>query len=341
MKNNLDPRCSVLIIVKNEPSLANTLKVLRPQVEAIGGECLVIDASGETLKDIEVANPWASWIQFDQPLGLNSTISLQRNIAVRAAKSDILLFCDAGSIPSECWVADLCQELESGLFELVGGPLEFFHNGKSLGERNVQSHGEEVQYPTCGNMGFTRSAYERTSGFNEKLLVAEDDDFAWQLTKLGAVNAVVPTAVMQMDLGDRKRRFVRSWRYGKGIVRLLKVNPDLRKIRMRKNPDIWLYPILLPIYLGILVAAIWKPILLSIPFSISSLLILKNFKSKTSFFDHASHFVYSCGSIWEATKSIFKNSRHATIVQFPHDQSAYLDFLSESLNLNHPNSLVE
>jgi len=308
-------------------------------VGALGGECLVIDASGSALQDIEWDHPWVRWIQFDQPLGLNSTISLQRNVAVREAKSDILLFCDAGSIPSETWVSDLCKELKSGSFDLVGGPLEFFHNGKSLGERNVQSYGEEVRYPTCGNMGFTRSAYDHTSGFNETLLVAEDDDFAWQLKKLGVVNAVIPTAIMQMDLGDRERRLVRSWRYGKGIVRLLKVHPDLRRIRLRNNPDIWLYPLLLPIYLGIFVAAIWNPVLLLVPLLISSSLILRNFKSETKIFDHASHFVYACGSIWEGFKSLFKSSRHATVVQFPHDESAYLDFLSDSLNSSHPVSI--
>jgi len=333
------PRCSVLIIVKNEPSVALTLEVLREQVEAINGECIVVDASGSALKSIQIANTWAKWIQFDQPLGLNSTISLQRNIAVREAKSGILLFCDAGSIPSNTWVSDLCQELESGSFELVGGPLEFFHNGKYLGKRNFQSYGEEVQYPTCANMGFTRTAYERTSGFNEKLLVAEDDDFAWQLKKIGVANAVIPTAVMQMDLGDLKRRFVRSWRYGKGVVRLLKAHPELRGIRLRNNPDIWLYPILLPVYLGIFFSAIWKPVLLLAPLSISISLILRNFKSKTKLFDHTSHFIYACGSIWEAFKSLFKTSRHATVVQFPHDQSPYLDFLSDSLNSSHPVSI--
>jgi glycosyltransferase involved in cell wall biosynthesis len=188
-------------------------------------------------------------------------------------------------------------------------------------------------------MGFTRSVYELTSGFNEKLLVAEDDDFAWQLKKLDVFNAVVPTAVMQMDLGNRKRRLVRSWRYGKGITRLLKVHPDLRMQRLKQNPDIWLYPILLPIYLGILVLAIWKPVFLFAPLLISSALVLRNFKSKTKLFDHVSHFIYACGSIWEGFKSLFKSSRHGTVVQFPHDQSAYLNFLSDSLNSSHPVSI--
>jgi hypothetical protein len=185
-------------------------------------------------------------------------------------------------------------------------------------------------------MGFTRSAYDRTSGFNQKLLVAEDDDFAWQLKKLGVANGLVPTAVMQMDLGDQKRRLVRSWRYGKGIVRLLKVHPELRRIRLRNNPDIWLYPLLLPIYLGIFVAAIWKPILLIVPLLISSSLILRNFKSKTKLFDQLSHFIYACGSIWEGFKSAWKGSRNATVVQFPNDQSPYLRSLSDSLNSSHP-----
>ena len=339
MTKYMQPSCSVLLIVKNEPSIAHTLMALKVQIEAIKGECIVIDASGTTLQNIKEANPWVRWIQFEQPLGLKSTISMQRNLAVSEAQSDVLLFCDAGSIPSDSWVTDLCSALRGGTFELVGGPIEFFHGSQSLGKRNFQIHGEEIQYPTCGNMGFTRSAYKRTTGFNQDLLVAEDDDFVWQLKKFGIVNASVSSAVMKMDLGNHKRRIVRSWRYGKGIVRLFRVHPDIKKIRLRNNPDIWLYPLLLPFYSVSFLAAFGEPIFLFPPLVLSTVLIIRNFRSVTPIFDHVLHFAYAAGSIVEYVKVGFLGTRHATVVQFPHDQSAYLDFLSDSLNSRYQNSI--
>jgi len=212
MMKNINPSCSVLLIVKDEPSISLTLLKLQNQVKQIDAECIVVDASGTRLAEIRDANPWVRWVNFDQPLNSGSTISAQRNAAIREARSEILLFCDAGSIPCETWVADLFVELKRGPFQLVGGPLDFFHGPKFLGRRNFQKYGEEVNYPTCGNMGFTRSAYELTTGFNEDLLVAEDDDFVWQLKKYGILNACIPSAVMKMDLGNHKRRIVRAWR---------------------------------------------------------------------------------------------------------------------------------
>jgi glycosyltransferase involved in cell wall biosynthesis/GT2 family glycosyltransferase len=332
LKTKIKPTCSVLIVVKNEPSLARTLEVLRSQVEDINGECIVIDASGSALKSIQDANPWVKWINFEQPLGSESTISIQRNLAVREAQSDIFLFCDAGGLPSKNWVNELFTPLSSNEFSVIGGPLEFFHEAKELEKRNFQKRGEQIKYPSCGNIGFTRDAFEKTNGFNEKLLVAEDDDFVRQLEREGILCASIPTAIMRVDAGDRKRQLKRSWRYGRGIVRLLKANPDLRLKRLRQNPDIWLYPILLPEYLGILMASASKPILLLIPLITSIALIARNLRSRAPIFSHISHIVYEAGSIVEITKLLLKQDRQVTIVQFPHDSSPYIEFLNDSLN---------
>ena len=332
MKTKIKPTCSVLIIVKNEPSLAQTLEVLQTQVEAINGECIVVDASGSALKNIQDANPWVKWIHFEQPLGSDSTISMQRNLAVRESQSNILLFCDAGGQPSKNWIQELYGPLSSAEFSLVGGPLEFFYRAKEIEKRNFQNRGEQIKYPSCGNIGFTRAAFEKTKGFNEKLLVAEDDDFVRQLERDGVLCASIPTAVMRIDAGDGKRQIKRAWRYGRGIIKLLKANPDLRMKRLRQNPDIWLYPMLLPVYLGILLTSASKPILLMIPLIISIVLIGRNLRNNAPIFSHISHFVYAAGSIVEITKLLLKQERQATIVQFPHDSSPYIEYLNDSLN---------
>jgi glycosyltransferase involved in cell wall biosynthesis len=102
--------------------------------------------------------------------------------------------------------------------------------------------------------------------------------------------------------------------------------------RLKQNPNIWLYPILLPFYLGIAVFSVWEPVLLLFPILASILLIARNLGTKNRIFNHLSHFVYAAGSIAEITKLLLKQGRHATIVQFPHDPSPYLEFLIGSLN---------
>jgi len=327
------PVSSVLIVVKDERSIASTLNALQSQIQELHSECIVVDASGTRLEDIKNANPWVRWIQFNQPVGANSTISAQRNMAVREARSDILLFCDAGGVPSQGWMLEMFNPLFNGEFSLVGGPLEFFNGDVDLGKRNFQNRGEQLKYPSCGNIGFTRAAYEESVGFNEKILVAEDDDFFRQLEKVGILSACIPSAVMRIDVGDRKRRIKRAWRYGRGIVKLLTAHQDLVMKRLRQNPDIWLYPILIPSYaLAGVSALLVSPHLLAIPIIISSLIIFKNRNSPQPIFEHCGHFIYGLGSLWELLQRRMPKINQIPILQYPNDESLYIKLLIYSLN---------
>ena len=326
------PRISVVIIVKDEVFINDTLRALRGQCEKENAECIVVDASDGRIDHIRNQHNWVQWFDFQTPLGMNSTISLQRNFGIRVARSSIIMFCDAGNIPEKDWVHVLSAPLLSGKHDFVGGPLIFFHNGKDIAKRNWAESEEEVQYPTCGNMAFTRSAFDKTSGFNARLLVAEDDDFTWALKKQGIQSATVASAVMRMDIGNRRRRFRRSWRYGKGIVNLLIENPDLRRRRFSQNPDILLYPTLFLLYPAFLIIGILNPIAFTIPFAPSILIMAKNRKDKNVIFTHLEHFVYAAGTITEIFQKIFRFYKLPAILQYPNDNSVYIEKLVSSLN---------
>jgi len=327
-----NPRISVVIIVKDEAFIQDTLVALRQQCEIENAECVVIDASEGRINHIRDQNNWVHWFDFQTPPGMNSTISLQRNAGIKVARSPIIMFCDAGNIPARDWIHTLSAPILSGKHDFVGGPLIFFHNGKDISKRNWGNDGDEVLYPTCGNMAFTRTAFDKTSGFNAKLLVAEDDDFTWALKKQGICSVTVAAAVMRMDIGNRKRRFKRSWRYGKGIVNLLAENPDLRKIRFTQNPDILLYPALTLLYPTFLILGASNPIFLVAPVAISILILLKNRKDSNLFFTHLEHFIYAAGTVTEIIQKLFRCFKLPLIIQYPNDNSAYIEKLSSSLN---------
>ena len=327
-----NPRISVVIIVKDEEFIHDTLVALKGQCEIENAECIVVDASEGRIDHIRNQHAWVNWFDFQTPLGMNSTISLQRNAGIRIAKSPIIMFCDAGNIPDINWIRTLSAPIVAGKHEFVGGPLIFFHDGKDIARRNWVNDDEEVQYPTCGNMAFTRSAFDKTSGFNPKLLVAEDDDFTWALRKQGIMSATVADAVMRMDIGNRHRRFKRSWRYGKGIVNLLLENRDLCKIRFTQNPDILLYPALILLYPALLIFGIFNPIIFIIPFASSILLMAKNRKDKNVLFTHLEHFVYAAGTTTEIFQKFFRLYKLPVILQYPNDNSVYIEKLVTSLN---------
>jgi glycosyltransferase involved in cell wall biosynthesis len=327
------PFCSVLIVVKDEPSIAETLTVLKPECEAIGAECIVVDSSEGKLDAIAHEQGWMRWIKYQQPLFSNSTISQQRNLAVASASSNILIFCDAGSLPSTGWLKTMYSALSSEKYQVIGGPLEFFDsNQRILFNRNFSELDGVVEYPTCANMGFTRDAYNLAGGFNENLLVAEDDDFIWKLHKKGINNICIQAAIMRMDWGDRRRQRKRAWRYGKGIVNLLTQNRDLCWKRFKKNPDILLYPLLLCVYPILVSLSIIKPIIISIPILISFLLIARNGISRRSLIDHLDHFIYAAGTLFEVGFLLIQKARTVPIVQYPNEYSAYVHLLNSALN---------
>jgi glycosyltransferase involved in cell wall biosynthesis len=331
--NSSLPVCSVLIVVKDEPSIAETLTALKPECEALGAECIVVDSSEGRLDAIAQAHGWVRWISYQQPLVCKSTISQQRNLAVASAGSDLLIFCDAGNFPEDGWLQAMYSALKSGNFQAIGGPIKFFNQKKrTLFTRNFGKYGELIEYPTCGNMGFSRLAFNLTDGFDENLLVAEDDDFIWALRKHGISCICIPGAVMHMDLGDRKRQRKRSWRYGKGIVNLLLKNPDLAITRFRKNPNVLLYPILIILYPTIIFLSLSNYVLLLIPFAVSMILIMRNGVSKLSLFNHLDHFVYSTGTIFELFRLLASKFRLPPILQYPNDNSTYIRLLTTSMN---------
>ena len=331
--NEKFPACSVLIVVKDEPSIAETLQALKPQCDQVGAECIVVDSSDGRLHSISLAQSWAKWVSYQQPIGSKSTISEQRNLGVNSASSDILIFCDAGSLPSSGWLKAMYSALSSGRYRVVGGPLEFFDaNRKFLFNRNFCEAGGEVEYPTCANMGFTRAAYELAGGFNENLLVAEDDDFIWKLKKNGETNICIQDAIMRMDWGDRRRQRKRAWRYGKGIVNLLLRNRDLSVYRFRKNPDILLYPSLLLAYPFMIVFSFVRPYFILIPIFVSTALIVRKGFSKRSVIDHIDHFIYAAGTLFEISHLPVKRIRTSPILQYPNEFSAYVYFLNSALN---------
>jgi len=327
------PVCSVLIVVKDEPSIAETLIALKPECEALGAECIVVDSSEGRLDAIAQAHGWVKWIDYQQPLFTKSTISQQRNLAVRSARSEILVFCDAGNIPEPRWLEKMYFALKSGKYQSVGGPIIFFDDKKKfIFRRNHGALGDLLEYPTCGNMGFTGYAFNLVGGFNETLLVAEDDDFVWKLAKLGIKTFCLPEAVMNMDLGNRARQRKRSWRYGKGIVNLLYWNRELLPIRFKKNPDIILYPALFLVYPFMFIFALFHPLILSIPVGFSLFLILRNQPSRLAVLNHFDHFIYGAGSIFEVLKLATNKLRSQPIMQYPNEYSAYVHLLDKALN---------
>jgi GT2 family glycosyltransferase len=214
-------KTSVVIVNKDERSLSDTLEALKPFVGQVLDEVLVVDASNGALDDIRISHEWARWIDYEQPLGVRITIAHQRNIGVRRAKGDIIVFTDSGCLPEDGWLERLLTPiLEEGEF-VSCGPVRPIGKSVYSGERSMTNpDGDYVPSAATINLAFRREAFEAVGGFDESFGSAEDLDFTWRLTDCGYRLRWVPDAVVQHDFGTGTRQVRRAFFYGKGWCRL-------------------------------------------------------------------------------------------------------------------------
>ena len=220
-------KVSVVIVNKNERLLGDTLDAIKPFVGTIVDEVLVVDASGGALDDIRESHEWAQWIDYAQPVGVSITIAHQRNVGVRSAKGDVIVFTDSGCLPEDGWLERLLSPIVNEHECVCCGPARAI--GKSVYSR-VQSSGADagVNYVPMAatiNLAFRREAFEAVGGFDESFGAAEDLDFTWRLTDCGYRLRWVPDAVVRHDWGTPTRQLRRAFFYGKGECRLLRKHP--------------------------------------------------------------------------------------------------------------------
>jgi GT2 family glycosyltransferase len=259
-------KVSVVIVNKNERLLSDTLDALKCSVGQTLDEVLVVDASSGALDDIRISHEWARWIDYVQPPGLGITIAHQRNLGVREAKGDIIVFTDSGCLPEDGWLERLLAPILYEGETVSCGPARAI--GKSVYSR-VHSWGGKVDadyVPMAAtiNLAFRRQAFDAVGGFDESFGSAEDIDFSWRLTDCGYRIRWVQDAVVRHDYGTPTRQLRRAFFYGRGECRLLRKHVHRIGEAMTQNSVPLVYALFL---LGLPLTLKWRwyPLLLLWP----------------------------------------------------------------------------
>lgn len=326
---------SVILLSKDEPALAETLRSLHPQLSALDGECIVVDASEGRLDWIRLEFPWVRWIEYVRPMNVGVTIPHQRNVGVRAASSPIIAFCDAGGEPSPLWLATLTRPIISGEYDVTCGPVRSTRASVYRIINDI-ADGTVVDTVLTANLAFTRAAFDAVGGFDERYEYGSDADFAWRLIDAGHPPVSVRAAVMGMDWGDWNLQKKRSWRYGKARARLFRYHPARRVRILTRSPEVLVYPTAL---LGsvITVAAVtltaWWPLLAG-PVAVFAVLFARNANTGKPLGVMADHIIYSASFFNELMLSTLRrlpNHGHF-VVHMPKDAGPYQPYLLEALD---------
>lgn len=261
MSDGASADATVIIIVKDEPSVELTLDRLRPQCTEAGVPCIVVDASEESLQPIANRHPWARWVPYHQPAGRRFTIPHQRNVGVRAATTSRVVFCDAGILPDGDWLARMLEYLDTDPSACWCGPIVSLDSPplRTLSDAPDKSR---LALACTANMGFSREAFDAIGGFDEGLNHGEDIDFGWRAEDAGYPVLCAAAAVVRVAWGDTRRQIQRAFRYGRCTPELLARNPRRIAPWLRMLPDTIAYPAWLLGWVVVLPASLkfrWAP----------------------------------------------------------------------------------
>ncbi len=143
-----------------------------------------------------------------------------RNAAARAARGEVLLFCDADDVVGPGWVERMGAALHE--HEVAAGRLEWALLNDETAQRSralPQEHGLQHSEPlpwlphaSSSNLGVRADLFRRLGGFDTGARYLQDTDLCWRAQLAGADLAYVPDAVVHMRLRQTLRG---SWRQGR------------------------------------------------------------------------------------------------------------------------------
>jgi glycosyltransferase involved in cell wall biosynthesis len=194
---------SVIVPVRNGmPWLEEQLQALAEQRCHEPWEVVVAD-NGSTDESRSVVEEWAHrahvfrLVDASKVKGPGAT----RNVGVRAARGELLAFCDADDVVQPGWLAGHLIALASA--DLVGGAFDYWSlNGlvaPSPPTPSVPSAMSQFGFLPAvmsGNLAVRRNVFEEAGGFAEDLMTGEDTDLSWRIQLQGHRYVVSTDAVV-------------------------------------------------------------------------------------------------------------------------------------------------
>lgn len=169
------------------------------------------------------------------------TAGALRNAGWRSARAPLIAFTDDDCRPPSRWLESLVDAGRRLPGAIVQGPTRPDPDEAALliaagFHRTIEAEPPEVECRTC-NVLYPREVLERTGGFDEDLVAAEDIDLGARARKLGVpvTGAAAAETFHMVDPGGVVALMRSQWRY--------RVLPDVvaRHPQLRRSFPLWLF----------------------------------------------------------------------------------------------------
>lgn len=222
------------------------------------------------------------------------TIPEQRNVGIREAKGQIIVFIDANCFPGKSWLRNLVYSIEMHEESIVAGRV-VSEKPNNFRKRDLLSNAEYISEAPTINIAISKQVFDTVGYFDEAFEYGSDMDFTWRAVDNGFKIKYESNAVISHEWGGYYDELLRAFRYGKARVDLYSKHKIRIQTMFRKDPITIFYPTLLLITPFIMVF----PIIIFIYL----FLIIKNFQYNP-FFTIIYNLIYGYGVIYSLLKKL-------------------------------------
>ncbi len=242
---------SIIIPVKNDRKIEETLKNLKKIKKPEKTEIVVVDASEGNLDDIKRKFPYVRWIYFHNKTNKRYTFTEQINLGLKNAKGDLIAFIDADCIPDKNWLIELARPIRNegedyvtGLVKPIGGRSIHDAKWKNIDKNKYRSEAGSA------NSIFKKKILSEIGFYDERFEAGSDKDFSWRAIDAGYKIRYNNKAIIFDHWGNLKQEIKRAFRYAEAQVRLYKKHPNRWKNLLNYQIDLFtVYSIIYFIYI--------------------------------------------------------------------------------------------
>lgn len=150
-------------------------------------------------------------------------IARGRNVAIQAAKYDLIAVTDAGCILDKNWFAEISAPFNGTRVDVVAGWYEanVVNNFSAAFAEAVMPRLNRIDpatfLPSSRSIAFHKACWERVGGYPTATLTGEDTKFDLELKSAGFKFLFAPRAIVRWDCPQSyKEMLIKQYRYGKG-----------------------------------------------------------------------------------------------------------------------------